>query len=881
MEMRAAAYVRSGMDSTAAERAARDRFGSVDKIREECREIAMSFLDTLLQDLRYALRTLSASRGFTAAALASLILGIGATTTIFSLVNGVLLRPLPFRDPDGLVMVWESFRKNPGHGRTTIATYSDWRSRNQVFDDLGAMQFYYPVTLTSAAHSEQLEGQRITVNFFDILGVKPVLGRNFDPDEQSWEARVILISHEFWQRRFAADPNVIGKTLALDGSDYTIIGVMPPGMRFFRPPVLMSRDPSVWLPLGKFVTQHQPGEPHYLHVIGRLKPGVSLQQAQSGMTAVASVLEKENPRFNKDLEVAVEPMHEAFAGDSRTPLLVLMGAVGFVLLIANANVAGLLLARATARQREFAVRSAMGGSRSRLIRQLLTESALLSLAGGLAGFLLAILAVPALVRLAPPDSVPTTGSIGVDFNVLCFSMVVSVITGLIFGLAPAWQTTSISLNEHFKSSGRTSSAGRSAQRTRGVLVAMEIAVASVLLVGAGLMIQTFTRLAAVDPGFRTEKVIAMQVHLPRFKYAKPTGRKAGNTGLNLIAASHEMPVRVNQILSRIERIPGVEVAAVASYLPLIVGSAGRTFEIEESRLGPDERRPGAGFTAVSPSYFRAIGIPLLNGRYFNEADSEGSEWVAIISRSTARRYWPRENPVGKRITIRDVSGGERPRKIVGIVGDVKTNKLDQDPGRHLYVPYEQQPEYYAHTFYRDRHFPNFLIRTQTDPAAAIGLAREVIAESDPGLPITDVRTLKEIVSTHTARPRFFMVLLSAFAGIALLLAAVGIYGVMAYSVGRRTHEIGVRRALGASTGSILLMVLKRGVALAMIGLAGGLGASFYLTRFISAWLYGVRPTDAATLAAVSFVLLGIAGFACYLPARRAAELDPLSALRQE
>jgi putative ABC transport system permease protein len=880
--MRAAAYVRSGMDPKRAERAARNRFGSVNNIREECREIAMNFFDTLLQDLRYALRTLSASRGFTAAALASLLLGIGATTTIFSLVNGVLLRPLPFRDPDRLVMVWESFRKNPGHYRTTIANYSDWRSQNQVFDDLGAMQFYYPVTLTSAAHSEQLEGQRMTVNFFDILGVKPVLGRTFNPDEQSWDARVILISHEFWQRQFAGDPNIIGKTLALDGGNYAIVGVMPPGMRFFRQPTLMSRDPSVWLPLGKFVTQHQSGEPHYLLVIGRLKPGVGLQQAQSAMKTLASSLEKEYPGFNRDLEAVVEPMNEAFAGDSRTPLLVLMGAVGFVLLIANANVAGLLLARATARQREFAVRSAMGGSRSRLIRQLLTESALLSLAGGLAGLVFALLAVPALVRLAPPDSVPATGSIGVDFTVLCFSIVVSVLTGLIFGLAPAWQTTSINLNETFKSCGRTSSAGFAAQRIRGVLVAVEIAVASVLLVGAGLMIQTFTRLADVDPGFRTDKVIAMQVHLPRFKYATPTGRKAGNTGLNLIAVSHELPVRVSQILSSIERIPGVDVAAVGSYLPLMVGgSGGRTFEIEGSRAGPDERRPGAGFTAVSPNYFRALGIPLLNGRYFSEADSEGSEWVALVSRSTAQRYWPRENPVGQRIIVRDATGAERPRKIVGVVGDVKTNKLDEEPGRHLYVPYEQQPEYYPHTFYRDRHFPNFLIRTRTDAVAAIGLARKAIAESDPGLPITDVRTLKEIVSTHTARPRFFMALLSAFAGIALLLAAVGIYGVMAYSVGRRTHEIGVRRALGASTGSILVMVLKRGVALAMIGLAAGLAASFYLTRFISAWLYGVGATDRATIAAVSLVLLAIAGLACYLPARRAAELDPLSALRHE
>jgi len=880
LEMRTAAYVRTGVEPKRAERDARDRFGNVEKIREECREISMNLLEKLAHDIRYGVRTLAGSRGFTAAALASILLGVGATTTVFSLVNGVLLRPLPFGEPERLVMVWESFRKNPSNGRTSIASYSDWKSQNEVFEDLGAMQFYHPVTLTSAAHSEQLEGQRLTVNFFDILGVKPVLGRNFNPEDRSWEARVILISYEFWQRQFAGDPDIVGKTLVLDGSIHTIVGVMPAGMRFFRKATLMSRDPSVWLPQGQFNGQHKAGEPHYLHVIGRLKPGVSLQQAQSAMKTLAGRLEMEHPEFDKDMDVVVQPMQEAFAGDARTPLLVLMGAVGFVLLIANANVASLLLARASSRHREIAVRSAMGASRSRLIQQLLTESALLSLTGGLAGYLLAVVAVPALVRLAPPETIPVTAGIGVDSTVLCFSIVVAVLTGLIFGLAPSWQTTSIDLNEHFKMGGRTSSAGVATQRTREVLVAAEIAVASVLLVGAGLMIRTYSRLAAVDPGFRTDNVTVMQVHLPRFAYSKDTGRKAGTTELSLIAVSRDLPVRVSQILSRMESIPGVEVAAVSSYVPLMVGgSSFRGFQIEGAP--PEANRGGAGFTAVSPNYFRAMGIPLLTGRYFTEADAEGSEWVALISRSAANRYWPDTNAVGRRIIVRDPAGTERRRQIVGVVGDVRGSKLEDEPGRMLYIPYPQQSEYYAHTSYRDRHFPNFLIRSRGDQATIIDLARKAIAATGPSLPLTDVRSLEAIVGNHTARARFLMALLTAFAGIAVLLAVVGVYGVMAYSIHRRTHEIGIRRALGASSSNILMMVLRRGAILTTIGLAGGLVASLYLTQFISAWLYGVRATDTATICAVLCGLLAVSAFACYVPAHRATALDPLSALRHE
>ncbi|MFN7935613.1 MAG: ABC transporter permease [Bryobacteraceae bacterium] len=879
LEMRAASYARLGVDPERAKKEAQDRFGNVDSIRKECREISMNFLDKLVQDVRYAVRTLSSSRGFTAVALASIILGIGATTTVFSLVNGVLLRPLPFASPDRLVMVWESFRKNPGNNRTSIANYMEWKTQQDVFEDLGAMQFYFPVTLTSMANSEQLEGQRLTANFFQILGVQPILGRGFTAEDQSRDARVILISYEFWQRQFAADPDIVGKTLALDGSNHTILGVMPVGMRFFRQATLMSRDPSIWLPLGQFNGQHKAGEPHYLHVIGRLKPGVSVQQAQTAMKILGARFESEHAQFDKDMEVIVQPMQEAFAGDARTPLLVLMGAVCFVLLIANANVASLLLARASTRHREIAVRSAMGGSRGRLIQQLLTESALLSLTGGVAGFLVAIVTVPALVRLAPAESIPSTTEIGVDLTVLCFAVAVSVGTGLIFGLAPAWQTTGPNLNDYFKRGGRTSSATTAAQHTREVLVAVEIAVASVLLVGAGLMIRTYSRLAAVDPGFRPDNVMVVQIHLPRFSYAKPTGRKAGATELSLIAVSPELPIRVSSILNRIGSIPGVDAAAVSSYLPLMVGFSYRGFQI--AGAPPDANRGGAGFTAVSPEYFRAMGIPLLNGRYFAETDSLESEWVALVSKSTASRYWPSDHPVGRKIVLRDRSGIERPRQIVGVVGDVRGTKLDEEPGRMLYVPYQQQPEFYAHTDYRDRHFPNFLLRSRSDPGAVISLARKAIVDTDPGIPVTDVRTLRTIVDSHTARPRFLMALLTAFAGIALLLAMVGIYGVIAYSIRRRTHEIGIRRAVGATTNNILMMILKRGVMLAIIGLAAGLAASIYLTKFISTWLYGVGATDTTTIAAVSLCLLAIAGLACYLPARRAAELDPLSALRHE
>jgi putative ABC transport system permease protein len=516
-----------------------------------------------------------------------------------------------------------------------------------------------------------------------------------------------------------------------------------------------------------------------------------------------------------------------------------------------------------------------------LIRQLLTESALLSLGGGILGFLLALGGVRALVNMAPPETIPRAEEIGVNFIVLGFSLGVSLLTGLIFGLAPAWHASKANLNDSFKTMGRASTAGRGAQRTRGFLVALEIAVASVLLVGAGLMIRTFVRLEAVDPGFKTENVITMQAHLPRFKYARPTGKRVGKSN-DLIAITPELPIRIEQMLSKIESIAGVEIAGATSALPMTVGQGGRAFQIEgRPKLGPGERWPAANYAAVSPNYLRTMGIPLLNGRHFTESDSENAGRVAIVSKSTALRYWPGENPVGKQILIDDLTQMESTRQIVGVVGDVRTFKLDEEPGRLIYVPYAQQPRFYPHTAYHERHFVNFTIRTRMDPAPVIAMARKAIAESDPDAPVSDVRTLRQVVAAQTIRPRFYMALLSAFAGMALFLAAVGIYAVMAYSVNQRIHEIGVRMALGARRGDVLKLVLMQYSLVAVGGLSVGLAASLYLTRFISGWLYGVRATDPATLAAASFVLITAAMLGCYIPAHRAMGMDPMAALRHE
>lgn len=800
-------------------------------------------------DLRYGLRMLVKNPGFTAVAVIALALGIGANTAIFSVVNTVLLRQLPYKDPERLVMVFEDSSKH-GHPRDTptVANYIDWRDQNQVFESIAAITDA-TFNLTGIGDPERILGYRVSASLFPMLGVSPQLGRFFTPDEdQAGANRVAIMSHSLWQRRFGGDPNIIGKALTLNGRSVTVVGIMPANFRF------RTQEDELWVPIAFSQEEQQNRSAHYLDVVARLKSGVTLSQSQAEMSAIAARLQQQYPDTNTDVGAEVVLLHEHMVGDIRPALLIFLGAVGLVLLIACVNVANLLLARAAVRQREIALRVALGASRWRLIRQFLTESILLGMLGGIVGLVLALAGLRLLTVIIPPD-IPQIKNISIDPRVLGFTILISLLTGLIFGLAPAIQLSGFSPNETLKEGGHNPVAGRG-NRIRGGLIVAEVAISVVLLIGAGLLINSFLRLRNVDPGFRSENLLTMRVSLPQAKYGEPAQRAAFYTELN----------------RRLESVPGVSSSAVITHLPLYHQGGSTIVYIEGRPEPPPSQEPIITTRVISPKYFETMGIPLLSGRQLTDQDTDNSPNVTVISETMARRYWPGENPIGKRVAFGRPERDEEWFRIVGIARDVRQSDLITEIKPQMYVSYQQTG------FFIPR---DLVLKTDVDPLSLAATVRKTIWEIDKDQPVSNIRTMDQIASESVARQRFSMLLFAIFAGVALLLAAVGIYGVLSYSVAQRRGEFGIRMALGAQKRDVLKLTISKGLKLVLLGVVFGLVGAFALTRLMASLLFGIGATDPTTFAAISLVLVGVGLLASYIPARRATKVDPIVALRNK
>jgi putative ABC transport system permease protein len=810
-------------------------------------------MEALWQDLRYGARSLFKQPTFTIVAVITLALGIGANTAIFSVVHAVLLQSLPYPDADRLVMVWETRRSNPG-GQNVInmANFFDWKEQNRVFEDMAAFRDT-SVNLTSDGAPEEIPAQSATTSLFNILGVKPILGRTFAPDEGApGQPGVIVIGFGLWQRRFGGDPQIIGRKLILSGNEVTVIGVMPADFKWsVSASSLPTEMAEIWLPW-QVEEQNRQRRGRGALAMARIKPGVSLEQAQAEMSAVHSRIERQYPEFNAGWGVNLVPLRAQFAGKIRLALLALLGAVGMVLLIACANVANLLLARSSARQREMAVRAALGAARGRIIRQLLTESLLLAALGGLAGLTLASWGSDMLVALAPPDLL-NLPQVRLNAAALGFTLGITLATGIIFGLAPAFDATRLNLCESLKEGGK-SAGGRRAQRLRNSMVVLEVALALVLLVGAGLFIRSFARLQGVDPGFDAHNVLTMRVSLPRRKYDDDQKRVAF----------------FRRAVAQMQALPGVESAGAVNSLPFAAFHSGTSVDIEGRPLLPVAQKLKTGVIVTDANYFGAMRIALKRGRLFTDQEAAAMRHVVVINEMFARQHFPNEDPLGKRVTIY-MKDDNQPCEIIGVVSDSKHMNLDAEVRPMAYWPH---PELASSGM-------TLVIRTRDAAAAVTSSARNVIRTLDPEQPVADARTMESLIGTSVSRARFNTLLLTIFAIVALLLAGVGIYGVMAYSVAQRTREIGVRMALGARAADALWLVVRRGMALSFAGVAIGLAASFALTRLIKALLFDLSATDPLTFAGVSLLLALVALLACLIPARRASKVDPMIALRCE
>ena len=800
-------------------------------------------MDTLFRDIRYGFRGLWKRPAFTVVALVALALGIGANTAIFSLVNAVVLRPLPYPEPDRLVWVWGNF---PGGNRASVSPpdYLDYRSQNKSFEQLAAtVTVTAPATLTGSGEPERLNASVVTGNYFQTLGVAPLLGRGFSLDnEKPGNDQVTIISHELWQKRFAGNPGIVNQRIVLDSKSFEVIGVMPKDLTF-------PQNADLWVPLNFDADPDMKVRAaHFLRPIGRLKPGVTMAQAQSDTDAIAAQLAQQFPESNKGWKLRLELLGERLIGSSRTSLFILFGAVGFVLLIACANVANLLLVRATARQKEVALRTALGASRSRIVRQLITESLLLALVGGALGALLAAWGIDLLVTLTR-DSVPPTAVVSIDATVLGFTFLVSLLTGLLFGVVPAFRTVKLNLSDALKE-GAKSSEATFRNRTRSLLVVFESGLAVILLVGAGLLIRSLIALQNTNPGFDANNVLTMRVDLPRGKY--DTAEKSSNF--------------FQQLEQRLAGLPGVESVGFITELPLTGQPNDAPFTVEgRPPVAPDQKF-GADFRRVNGNYFEALRIPLLRGRNFTEQEVRDSAQVIVVSESLVNTAFPNEEALGKRLlTVLS----DKPFEIVGIVGDIRHRALELQPYATMYLPTVRPGR------------TNVALRTQGDPLSLVPAVRKEVAALDPDQPIAAVRTMDEWVDRSTATPRYRTTLLGLFAALAMVLAATGIYGVMSYSVAQRTHEIGVRMALGAQRGKVLRLILRQGLLLVVIGLVIGLAGAFALTRVMASLLFGVTAKDPITFVVVAVLLSVVALVACYLPARRATKIDPLEALRYE
>ncbi len=819
-------------------------------------------MENLLHDARYSIRMLRKNPGFTTVAVIALALGIGANSAIFSVVNAILLRPLPFKEPAGLVRVWGKYDKF-GIPKNWISQPEilDLKEQNQVFEDFAAYSTG-GANLTGSGDPVRVNRASVNASLFSILGIQASIGRTFlEEEDQPGRDKVVLVGDALWRSRFGADPGLVGKTIGLSGTTYTVVGVMPPGFQF-------PEQDDLWVPLAIDIANLDNRGSHYLEVVARLKSGVTPAQAQADLTNIAATLEQRYPNNYGDSGWGLYPvsMLDELVGNIRPALFILLGAVGFVLLIACANVANLLLARATSREKEVAIRAAMGARRLRLIQQLLTESVLLAIVGSAFGLALAYLGVRLFVALGPSD-IPRIGEIGLDARVVGFSVLMAVVTGIAFGLAPAIQISNPDLHDSLKEGGRGSTSGR--HRLRNALVISEVAIALVLLVGAGLMIKSFQRLLQVNMGFRTEKTLTMRLTIPSATY------KDGP----------QISGFYRQLLDKIKALPGVESAGAISNLPLS-GSYSSGSTAVENPDTDESMKMFQGFPyieadtrSVSGDYFSTMAIPLKAGRLLTDADSEGAPPVAVVDESFQRRFWPNSSAVGKRFVYRFNNGQIQWGQIVGVVAHIrhygidqgKTLGLGQEGREQIYYPYLQQPS--------NRMY--LAIRTTIDPSSLTSAVRGEVLSLDPDIPVYEVKTMDQLVTASLAQRQLNMVLFAGFSGIALILATVGIYGVMSYSVTQRTHEIGIRMALGAQQSNVLRLVVRQGMTLALSGVGIGLAFAIALTRLMSSLLFGVSATDPITFAAISVILSGVALMACFVPARRATRVDPMVALRYE
>ena len=810
----------------------------------------------MLADLRYALRALRKSPGFTLVAAVTLALGIGANSAIFSVVYSVLLRPLPYREAERLVTVNHFYPSLKGlEAGVSAPGFVDYRDRSRVFAGV-AVQAQWQPSLTGRGDPERLTGSLVSGQFFSTLGVGAAVGRALRPDEdQPGRENVVVLSDGFWRRRFGGDRGAIGQTLTLDGIPHQVVGVMPPGFRDY-----FSRPAELWRPLALTAEQIAGGRTsEWLTLTARLKPGVTLEQARGEMRTLAEQLKRQYPeQFPPDWSLAVASLREKGTGKVRAALYVVFGAVGFVLLIACANVANLLLARAAGRAREVAVRTALGAQRGRIVRQLLTESVVLSLGGGALGVLLAYFGVQALGAYSQGGAGPAGPAepVGLDTPVLLFALALSVATGLLFGLAPALQAARGGQQQTLREGGRGAAGDRAAQTVRRGLIVAEVALALMLLAGAGLLVKSFARLQGVDPGFEPANVLTATVALPEAKYASDTQRIAF----------------FDELLPRIAAIPGVQAVGASTGLPLTGSGWTQSFDVEGYQPPAGQPGPWGEFKVITPDYPRALRVPLVRGRLFTAQDGPGAPRVALVDEEMVRRYWPGQNPIGKRLDFGTTRSGERRLlEVVGVLRHVRQQGLDDEARVQVYVPHRQ----------RGLDRMSLVIRTAGDPLQAVPLVRAAVQQVDRDQPIADVQTMDALLADSVGQRRLSTVLLALFAGVALLLACIGLYGVTAYAVTQRTREIGVRMALGAAGSQVVGAFVRDGVRLTAIGLAVGLVAALAGGRLIASQLYEVEPTDPLTLGATAATLAVVAALASYLPARRATRVDPITALRAE
>jgi putative ABC transport system permease protein len=803
------------------------------------------------RDLAYGARRLWRTPGFSLVALATLALGIGATTAVFSVVDAVLLKPLPFRDADRLVVVWES---NSAVARESSFAASwnlrEWQRQVRTLEAFAAIHDQH-VNLTggpyAAAGPEELRAERVSAGLFPLLGVYPILGRAFSADEdRPGHANFALLSHRLWLRRFGGLPSVPGQSIRLDGLDYTVLGIMPPGFSE------LSSGVDIWLPLALDPGDARAANLRYLEVIARLAPGVGIERARSDMQAIAVRLAAENPALDKGWRPVLVPVREEVAGHAEPALLTLGAAVGFLLLMACANVANLLLVRGAARGKEVAIRTALGAGRGRIAAQLLSESLLLAVAGGALGTALARGGIALLTRFGPAN-IPGLARAALDGRLLLFTLAISAACGLIFGLAPAIQALDTNVNAALTEGGRGGTPGPGGRALRNALVVFEVALAVVVLIGGGLLMRSFVQLRAADPGFQPAGLLTFRLPLAGGQNAAP-GRRAAF---------------LQQVEDRLAALPGVRGVGAVNALPLQGLGVGTTFAVADRPAPPPDQRPLALMRTATPAYFSAMRIPLLAGRFFAASDAAQAPPVVIVNRMLARRFWPAENPLGGRLAVDAIAG--RVAEVVGVVGDVKPEGLEGEDWPTVYNPYAQAP---ASTM-------SVVVRTGQDPGSLAAAVERQVHGLDPSQQLAEVRTLPDVLAGVLAEPRFNAALLGIFAQVAFLLAAVGIYGVISYDVSRRTHEIGIRAALGARPAALLKLILGQGARLAAWGIALGLAAAFALTRLMANLLFEVKPTDALTFAAVPLLLGAVALLASYIPSRRAMALDPMAALRHE